>query len=231
MRISGIYKIVNKIDGKCYIGSSGNILEPNVGRWYNHKHMLRNNNHDNIHLQRAWNKYGENNFDFIIVEEVPEKDLLIVEQKHLDIIDKERCYNLTYIAGKIEMTDETINKISVKAKQRLSNKENHPMFGRHHSEKTKKLIGKTSPKYGEENGMYGIHRSGKDAPGYGKGKNITGHKNPRFNHTIHNFYNLNTKEKFAGTKYDFQKEFNLTTANDLIYKRIKSTKNGWIIIS
>ena len=228
--MSGIYKIINKIDGKCYIGSSNDIIGP-FGRWYNHKQMLKNNKHSNIHLQRAWNKYGENNFDFIIVEEIPEDKLLIVEQKYLDMVDKEKCYNLTYIAGRIEMTNEIINKISIKAKQRLSNKENHPMFGRHHTKETIELIRRRSPKYGKENGMYGIHRVGKDAPGYGKGDNIIGHKNPRFNKTIHSFYNKITNECFSGTKYDFQKKFNITTANDLIYKRIKSTKNGWTITS
>ena len=61
-RISGIYKIVNKVNGKYYVGGSKNIHK----RWLEHKGLLRRNIHDNGHLQNAWNKYGEATFDFIV---------------------------------------------------------------------------------------------------------------------------------------------------------------------
>lgn len=61
----GIYKITCISNSKIYIGSSIDIKR----RIQNHKAALRNNRHDNIHLQRAWNKYGENNFTFEIIEE------------------------------------------------------------------------------------------------------------------------------------------------------------------
>src|SRR3989304_1436717 len=64
-KISGIYKIINKTNGKYYVGSSNDI----IGRWFTHKSQLNRNNHCNPHLQRAWNKYGKDNFEFIIVEE------------------------------------------------------------------------------------------------------------------------------------------------------------------
>src|ERR1035437_397640 len=56
-KISGIYKIINKIDGKYYIGSSDHIKR----RWYSHRTELRKNRHGNQYLQRARNKYGEIN--------------------------------------------------------------------------------------------------------------------------------------------------------------------------
>ena len=60
----GIYAIRNKINNKLYIGQSHNIKI----RWQMHKAVLRNNRAANIHLQNAWNKYGEYNFEFLIIE-------------------------------------------------------------------------------------------------------------------------------------------------------------------
>ena len=62
-RISGIYKIVNKINGKYYVGSSKDVINY---RWIHHKRALRSNRHKNDYLQNAWNKYGEDNFEIII---------------------------------------------------------------------------------------------------------------------------------------------------------------------
>jgi len=112
IKISGIYKIINKINGKYYVGSSKDIWH----RWFSeHKCCLRYDNHDNTHLQRSWNKHGENNFEFIIVEDgIPYNQLLLIEQKYLDIAktEKHTCYNQSFIAGRIEMTEEVRNKIS-----------------------------------------------------------------------------------------------------------------------
>ena len=59
---SGIYKIVNKIDGKIYVGQSIHLEK----RKNEHFKELINNKHQNQHLQYAFNKYGINNFDFIV---------------------------------------------------------------------------------------------------------------------------------------------------------------------
>lgn len=61
----GIYKIENKINGKIYVGQSIDIKT----RWYNHRKELNGNRHHNEHLQNAWNKYGESQFTFNIIEE------------------------------------------------------------------------------------------------------------------------------------------------------------------
>ncbi len=60
----GIYIIKNKISGKVYIGQSHNIK----WRWTAHKNCLRANRCSNRHLQASWNKYGEDAFDFSILE-------------------------------------------------------------------------------------------------------------------------------------------------------------------
>jgi len=79
-RISGIYIIENIRDGKMYIGSSSHIPQ----RISSHKRSLRRGDHQNNHLQRAWNKYGKESFRFKIVERCPVEKLIEQEQSWLD---------------------------------------------------------------------------------------------------------------------------------------------------
>lgn len=132
MKISGIYKIINKTNRKYYIGSSKDIKY----RWHKHKYSLNNQSHSNSHLQRAWVKYGSNNFDWIIIEKIPIENLLTVEQRYLNIAksEKSKCYNSSFIAGKIEMTEEIKKKIS------LSLYGNKRRFGLSHTADTKTKI-------------------------------------------------------------------------------------------
>lgn len=64
---SGIYVIVNLNNGKKYVGQSYSVSR----RFLVHKNKLRKGKHPNIHLQSAWNKYGENSFSFEILEYCP----------------------------------------------------------------------------------------------------------------------------------------------------------------
>lgn len=130
-KVSGIYKITNKINSKYYIGSSDNITGKG-GRWYEHTNDLKADRHINSYLQRSWNKYGESAFDFSVLEEVPKPDLLKKEQEYLDEAKKDgkQCYNLTFLAaggGFIghKHTEESKRKTSEKLKGRTS-----PMKGR-----------------------------------------------------------------------------------------------------
>ena len=77
----GIYRIKNLKNKKCYYGSSKNIEK----RWRTHLNNLKNGKHHNVHLQRSWDKYGEDNFVFELVEECGETILLELEQKYLDL--------------------------------------------------------------------------------------------------------------------------------------------------
>lgn len=96
-RISGIYKIINKTNNKYYVGKSINIKQ----RFISHKCELRRNNHDNSRLQKAWNKYGENNFEFKIIEELPYEKLTVIEQEYLNICkqNKDTTYNMYYFSA------------------------------------------------------------------------------------------------------------------------------------
>lgn len=63
--ISGIYTITNLFNNKIYVGYTINLR----ARRNEHFSSLRNNKHTNIYLQRAYNKYGEHNLVYEILEE------------------------------------------------------------------------------------------------------------------------------------------------------------------
>lgn len=120
---SGIYKIINLVNGKFYIGSSCNLK----AREYDHFRTLENNCHRNKYLQHAYNKYGKYNFKFEIIEvfkNAPKdkkelKDLLLErEQYYLDILQPfgETGYNFLPTAGSnlgIKFSDESKKKMSL----------------------------------------------------------------------------------------------------------------------
>lgn len=123
--ISGIYKIVNKVNGKYYVGSSNDVCGK-FGRWYEHRQELNKNVHTNDHLQNAWNKYGESNFEFMLVEQCDVSNLLIIEQHYLDIakLEKAMVYNISFLANRLEMTTEINAKISKAKKGKYKGKDN-----------------------------------------------------------------------------------------------------------
>lgn len=83
-KISGIYCIENKMNHKKYIGQSININN----RFSAHKSELRKGVHDNIHLQYAWNKYGEQSFEFYIIKKVDNiKDLDYYERHYIELFN------------------------------------------------------------------------------------------------------------------------------------------------
>src|SRR5258706_10432113 len=125
---SGIYCIENKTDTKKYIGQAQDI-----GRRYKrHMRELRKNKSNNKHLQRAWNKYGEENFIFYIIEEC---DIESLDKKEIYYIKKlkshssENGYNISW-GGNAPMrgvfvTDEHRKHLS----ESLSGDKN-PMYGK-----------------------------------------------------------------------------------------------------
>lgn len=103
---TGVYEIKNKINNKRYIGST---IMSFTKRLEHHRCLLRNGTHKNTHLQRAWNKYGEDNFEFNILEVVDKCCTLEIEQDYLDAC--EDCYNINPLAsGTPNMSKETVEK-------------------------------------------------------------------------------------------------------------------------
>ena len=114
-KIKGVYAIINMVNQKKYVGSSNNIKK----RWTSHKTRLNNSTHHSDFLQRAWNKYGKDNFTLIILEVLSSdntaSDIFIKEQEWIDRLLLE--YNVGSVGGGDNLTnhprrDEIIQKIS-----------------------------------------------------------------------------------------------------------------------
>lgn len=89
----GIYSITNIITGDMYIGQTYQNAGFK-GRWRDHRRELNKNIHNNKHLQSAWNKYGEEAFEFNVVHLCDELDDLNVLEKYY--IEKYNTYKDGY---------------------------------------------------------------------------------------------------------------------------------------
>lgn len=85
----GIYKIVNNINSKIYIGQSINIHK----RWYEHKYKSNyiDDRSFNSLLHQAIRKYGIENFSFEIIEQFSEKDCLLIDEREQFYISFYNC--------------------------------------------------------------------------------------------------------------------------------------------
>ena len=108
-KICGVYKILNIITRDYYLGGSVNIKS----RFSYHRRTLRGNKHFNCHLQNAWNKYGEQAFEFSVV--------LLCDREH----------KLYFEDGFIKLLKPAYN---------MSKDATAPMQGRYHSEETKRKM-------------------------------------------------------------------------------------------
>ena len=122
--LCGIYKITCIVNGKCYIGQSVNIKQ----RWIAHKSQLRHNRHSNKYLQSLFNKYGEQNITFEILE------LCLIEE-----LDKKERYWIEYYGGvesKANCNWESGGHAFKRFSQELKNLQSAKHKGQHSSPKT-----------------------------------------------------------------------------------------------
>lgn len=91
MKGFGVYQIVNTVTGMAYIGSTARTF---LARYRHHWHLLKAGTHRNSRLQRAWDKYGADAFEFCILEVLDDPAQAVVrEQHHLDRVFGPGCYN------------------------------------------------------------------------------------------------------------------------------------------
>ncbi len=96
---TGVYTITNLINNKIYVGSSSVSI---TNRKIHHYNAFRRNNHSNILLQRAYNKYGECNLVFEILELYSPEYCITMEQYWINMLDacnKLYGYNILSVAG------------------------------------------------------------------------------------------------------------------------------------
>lgn len=93
-QVCGIYACFCTVTDKCYVGSALNIL----ARVKTHRYQLAVQEHYNSHFQRAWNKYGEDKFEWIVLEVcATEDELRDREQYWINFYrkdDHKRIYNI-----------------------------------------------------------------------------------------------------------------------------------------
>jgi group I intron endonuclease len=225
-KTSGIYKIINKINGKYYLGSTKNFKN----RWKRHIKALKNNTHINKHLQNAWNKYGENSFEFTIIENnINYNNLLDVEQTYLDNVNINECYN---------------NSLNAHSPNKDKFGPLHPLYGKPLSQETKSKLSralKGKPKSIEHRQKISQCQIGRAVKDETKIKisiatkcKWVGNKSPAYDHTIYKFYNINTNQTEICTKWELKNKFKLNRGNLYSYirgnKRYKHIK-GWIVIN
>ena len=94
-----IYKITNKVNNKAYIGQT---IDPVQKRWNEHIYAAYREDDNRYYLHRAIKKYGADNFNFEVLEEVPneqldEKEIYYIAQWHTYRYDElgNQGYNLT----------------------------------------------------------------------------------------------------------------------------------------
>jgi len=190
--------IRNKINGKKYYGSAKNINK----RWVRHKNDLNKNQHQNIKLQRAWNKYGAENFEFSIMEECEYDSLLIIEQNYLN-------QNPEYNIGKNSSGGDNFSKNPNKKKivekikkglhRRYSNQTEEEK-----KERSEKLKGENNPNWrGGSSVKYcecgkQINTNNKTCM---KCRNISGKNNPNFGKPMSDKQKKHYSDLFKGKYY------------------------------
>lgn len=105
---SGIYKILNTVNGKFYVGSAKSIYN----RIHLHKSKILNGSHPNKHLLSSINKYGIDNFQIEILALCPIEYLIKLEQWFIDNLKPQ--YNKRQIANSnigIKLSEERKNKL------------------------------------------------------------------------------------------------------------------------
>jgi group I intron endonuclease len=112
---AGVYKLVNKVTGQCYVGQSQK-LKKRIAEHFRH---LRRGIHPNPRLQNAFNKYGESAF-------YGEVEVVCEDVKDLDTIEN------AFLSGEAFFVEPVVYNIADFAKA--------PMRGNRHSEEVRQRI-------------------------------------------------------------------------------------------
>lgn len=118
---SGVYVITNTINNKVYIGSTISGFKKRIKE---HLYELIKNRHHSDHLQKAYNKYGGDSFEFSILEICHKESIIEREQFYLDkykSYQRKNGYNIlekAYNSQGYKHTEETLKLIGEISKKR-----------------------------------------------------------------------------------------------------------------
>ena len=112
---SAIYGIRHIASGRIYVGSA---VRTNA-RWRHHRSQLQRGTHHSRYMQAAWEKYGAEAFEFVVLEIVPTPDdLLVRENEWISssmATDRRYGFNCCPVAGSqlgMKHSDEARSKMS-----------------------------------------------------------------------------------------------------------------------
>jgi group I intron endonuclease len=141
---SGVYCLVNKINGNIYVGSSVNLIIRMMN--YLNTTFLKNRKNSNMPIIQALLKYGQENFAVLIIEFVDIKDLSVKETYYITkLLPNYNVLKQGYSSIGYKHTEATKKMLSELAKNRV------------HSDETKALISRAL--VGENNPFYNKNHS------------------------------------------------------------------------
>ena len=180
-----IYQIKNSETGKCYIGQTTDFKR----RKREHLNELRKHKHSNLYLQNAFDKYGEDCFEFTILEECDKEqanEREIFWLNNFGGFASYDNYNLCQAGGAKGISEETREKLRSKTvseetrrkmseakkgiklnltdeqRKRIGERNRQNFSGRRHTEESKKKMSeslKASASRHSSWGMTGKHHS------------------------------------------------------------------------
>ena len=156
---SGIYAIKNKVNGKVYIGKSKDIFS----RWSKHKSDLKRDTKKKDTNRFLWNsvkKYGIENFEFTILEElIIDEDLFKIRELYwmdfFNSCDRSFGYNLR----RDSKTNMIVHEETKKLISELVKGENNPNYGNRWTDEQKQYMSELK-KEGYSNGTLEINLEG-----------------------------------------------------------------------
>jgi group I intron endonuclease len=132
---SVIYRWVNNINNKSYIGSA-KCLKDRLSVYYSINGLNNRLKKGRSAIHSAILKYGYDNFKLEILEYCEQDILISREQFYLNLLKPE--YNICKIAGS---TSGKVHSRSTREKIANSVKgKNHPLYGKHHTFETRKAL-------------------------------------------------------------------------------------------
>jgi len=131
--MSGIYQIENKLSNKVYIGQARDIWK-RLKKGYLFK--LPIGKCHNILLQRAWNLYGGENFEFSVLEICPVEELSQKETEWMKLknsTDNKTGYNIKVVTqdGNLVSTNKVMSEEELKRRSAASSGEIILCMGKH----------------------------------------------------------------------------------------------------
>ena len=205
-----IYKATNKVNGKIYIGKTVNTLQQRMSE---HKRHSKNSI---MTFHKAIQKYGFDNFEFVVLFECEDAELLTY--KEIELIKQ------------FKATEKGIGYNSSTGGDGANGGKNHPLFGIKRPEFSESISGEKHPNFGN---------IGELSPRYGQKhteetkrkitKTLIGNKRGVDN-TLYEFEHLEYG-KIITTKYEMKKKYNLEgKCIALLCRGERNTHKGWKMI-